>query len=359
MSRPVARFLSSTSKARGVWSEYAARPSSLQLVDKTARNELFEGFSASGPSSMKSNNKHNYTSPELLDDTFKSAYEILEQDAARQYKFIEQNKDKLSAKQLEKAMVKTEQYNPEVMYNTREFADCLDRSVPVYRKFLKEKWESYGQMITMQRLEQLHVIPDTLPTLAPETEVNVKFGHNDEAEFADWVVPGTRLPAFAVSKPPTIEIQEFEPVENGTGLYTVLVVNPDVPDLSCNGYSTALHYALVNVPLDFVNNTITPLSLVEHPERVLKPYMPLLPEKNVPTQRACLWVFRQGHELKDVGVSESQFDIRAFAEENQLHAVGAHVWRQDYDRSTNSVRAEYGLEKGRVFDQIRNAEPLL
>lgn len=332
----------------------------MQLSDKVARSELFDGFPSSGPSSLKiPEYRNNYRSPELIDETFKLAYDLLEQDAAKQYEFIEQNKASMSASELEQAHIEAEKYNPEVLLNSTTNLAGLDRTVPIYRKFLKEKWESYGQMITMQRLEQLHIIPDTLPTLAPEVEVNIKFGHNDEKEFADWVVPGTKMPAFAVSKPPTIEIQEFEPVENGTGLYSVLIVNPDVPNLETNGYKTVLHYGLTNVPLDFVNNTITPLSLLQDPSRVFKSYTPLFPEKNSPTQRACLWVFRQGQELKNVEANEDDFDIRAFVEQHNLHAVGAHVWRQDYDRSTNSVREAYGLEKGRVFHPIRNAEPLL
>ena len=50
----------------------------------------------------------------------------------------------------------------------------------------------------MQRLEQLHVIPDTLPTLVPEADVKVKFSHNVEHEFRDWIAPGSILPTFAV-----------------------------------------------------------------------------------------------------------------------------------------------------------------
>lgn len=360
MSRTLARFWSQTARRRGVWSDFASRPTSLQLADKTARKELFEGFPATGPSSLPiPEYRQNYRSPELIEDTFKMAYELLEQEAEQQYQHIDKHRAQMTPKEFVQALVEAEQHNPEVLYNASGDLTALDRSVPIYRKLLKEKWELYGQMLLMQRLEQLHIIPGTLPTLVPEVEVNIKFGHNDEKEFSDWVVPGTKMPAFAVAKPPTIQIQEFEPVENGTGLYSVLVVNPDVPCLETNGYTTALHYGLVNVPLDFVNNTITPMSLLQNPERVLKEYMPLLPEKNVPTNRACVWVFRQGRELQNVEASEEHFDIRAFADAHDLHAVGAHVWRQDYDRSTNRIRQMFGLEKGRVFHPIRNAEPLL
>lgn len=360
MSRLLARFLSSSTRSFGVWSDFSSRPSSLKVLDKTARNELFEGVPGGGPTSLEIKEyRAGYHSPELVDDTFKLAYEILEEDAAEKYHQIEKNKASLSGKALDDALIDAEKFNPEVLYNMERFADKLDRSVPIYRKFLKDKWESYDQMLTMQRIEQLGVIPDTLPTLVPEANVRIKFSHNTEKEFSDWVVPGTRMPAFAVSKPPTIEIQEFELVEGSTGLYSVIVVNPDVPDLDKNSFKVSLLYGLKNVPLDFVNNTITPFSLLENPERVFKVYAPVFPEKNAPTSRACLWVFRQAEELKDVDVSGDTFDIRSFVENHNLHAIGAHVWRQDYDRSTSRIRAEYGLEKGRVFNPVRNATPLM
>ena len=81
------------------------------------------------------------------------------------------------------------------------------------------------------KMEQLHVIPDTLPTLVPEADVKVKFSHNVEHEFRDWIAPGSILPTFAVEKPPVVQVQEFDKVEGNERLYTVLLVNPDTPDL--------------------------------------------------------------------------------------------------------------------------------
>lgn len=285
--------------------------------------------------------------PEHLDDVFKQAALLLEAELAKTHAKVE----KAKAHQHEKMLYKAEKHNPEVVYNALYNLEKMDRALPIYRRFMKDKWRSYDLMKTMQRLEQLHVIPDTLPTFVPRAHVKVKFGHNTRREFAHWVEPGAILPAFAAARPPTIEVQEFD----ATGLYTVLLVNPDVPDLEKNLYSSKLHYGLANVALDYVNHTIDAALLLRQPGAVFAPYTPLVPEKNAPPQRACLWVFRQPKEIE---ASAQDFDIRAFAEQHGLDAVGAHVWRQGYDRSVSGVREEYALGAGRVFHRVRGTAPL-
>ena len=87
-------------------------------------------------------------------------------------------------KQIETLKIETEMKNPEVLYNVEYGSvENIDTTQPIYRKLLKEKWKDYDLMLLMQRLEQLHVIPDTLPTLDPKVDVKVKFSHNVEEEF--------------------------------------------------------------------------------------------------------------------------------------------------------------------------------
>lgn len=333
----------------------------MKIADLELKKDLFDGIGESGPASIEHEEfRKAYHSPLHIDETFKSAYQILEQEASKKYSVIENKKELLSAQELDQLYASAEKENPEVLYNVRYNPDAIDRTQPVYREHLKQAWEKQALMVTMQRLEQLGVIPDTLPTLNPIADVRVKFGHNTKFEFADWVAPGARLPASAVSQPPTIEVQEFDTSDHPSGLYSVVLVNPDTPDLATNSFKTSLNYGLFNVPLNYVDNAITPAKLIANPQWAFQEYLPLLPEKNAQTQRACLWVFRQKEELPKVSEYDAEkFDIRAFAEENLLTAVGAHVWRQEFDRSVNKVREEYGLPQGRVFHRVRGTEPLL
>ncbi|CCE79683.1 Piso0_001765 [Millerozyma farinosa CBS 7064] len=366
------RTFGSHGPSYGVWSN-RERPAALKLKNDEAYRDLMNKIEpGKGPASIKNMSKRwSYHSPLLIDETFKAAYDLLEQESEKCYNRIDEIKKQLeqgssaddsAASRLREELatleVDAEKYNPEVLYNVEYFPESVDWSLPVYRKYLEQKWKEYDLPVTMQRLEQLHVIPDTMPTLDPKANVKVKFGHNTEPELAGWITPGRLLPSFAVSSPPTISVQEFDGV-NDNSLYSVILVNPDTPDVPANSFKTSLHYGLCNISLNYVENTIKPLDLFLNPaNRVFKEYVPLLPEKNAQVQRACLWVFRQERELSNVQFSSDNFDIRAFAQENALTAVGAHVWRQQFDRSVNGLREKYGLEKGRVFHRVRRPYPL-
>lgn len=357
MSLRFVRQFASRSRVRNVWADFLSRPASLKLADQNLHKNLFKESDSKSPEAPSGNS--NRPSPLHIDEVFKEAYGLLQENATSIYSEIAQKSESLSNDKLEALLAEAEELNPEVLYNVHHNIESVDRSLPVYRKYLRQKWESYALMVTMQRLEQLHVIPDTLPTLEPVVDVKVKFAHNTKPEFALWVTPGAELPAFAVSRPPTIDIQEFSVPADHSGLYTVVLVNPDTPDLSTNSFRTTLHFGLQNVPLTYTDSTITPGKLLSNPEWTFQKYQPLLPEKNAPTQRACLWVFRQPAQLGELEFDQENFDIRKFAETNNLSAVGAHVWRQDFDRSVPQVREEYGLPQGNVYHRVRGTSPIL
>lgn len=342
------RQLSTSVRRLGVWSDFSKRSSSLKVINNQVKSNLFDGESLSRP---------NYHSPNLIDETFKKAYSFLENESSEVYKKLSNEKDTEKADLL---LIESEKYNPEVIYNQLYSSENLDLSQPVYRDFLYNKWKSHDLMVLMQRLESLHVIPDTLPTLDPKVDVKVRFPHNDTAEFQQWVVPGTILPAFAVAQPPSIQIQDFDNIANENQLYTVVVVNPDTPDVENNSYTTSIHYGLANVSLNNVDNTISPEKLLNSEQAwSFSEYLPLTPEKNTANHRACLWVFKQnGSVAIDKIASGSTFDIRQFAASHDLTAVGAHVWRQHFDRSVDQVRADYGLPAGRVFHRVRKDAPM-
>lgn len=343
MTLRTARTLYTSARRLGVWQDFANRAASLKISDEAVRKDLLQGIDSKiGPKSLfPPERRSSYRSPEAIDEAFQAAYGLLEKEGESAYKAGD--------------LVAGEMYNPEVLHNVEN--GRFDSGEPVYRHYLKRKWEARDLMLTMQRLEQLHVIPDTMGTLEPRADVQVRFGHNTRGEFASWVEPGTVMPAFAVATPPTIKVQEFEVPKGFSGLYTVVVVNPDVPNVQDNSFQTQLQYGLHNVPLNYVANEIGPAQLLADPEVVFRPYTPLVPEKNAPMQRGCLWVFRQKDRIDASGEGEGNFDIREFVSRHGLDAVGAHVWRQGFDRSVNEVRRQFGLPQGRVFSRVRGDRP--
>ena len=120
-----------------------------------------------------------------------------------------------------------------------------------------------------------------------------------------------------------------------------------------------MHYGLKNVPLNNADNVIDVSKLMEVGPRItFQEYVPLTPEKNAPAQRACLWVFRQSESLGDISDTSENFDIREFVAKHGLTPIGAHVWRQKFDRSVPEIRQLYGLGEGRVYEKFRSMDPI-
>lgn len=61
----------------------------------------------------------------------------------------------------------------------KRFEDGLgDMGKPVYRHLARRKWESYEKRIVLQRITQMSVVPDVLPTggVEPSVQLRLEFG---------------------------------------------------------------------------------------------------------------------------------------------------------------------------------------
>lgn len=337
-----------------VWSDVnGSRPQSFSVPSSQIKKCILEGTPVTGPPSLKRRfNRVKYTSPEHIDETFKLCYDFVESKASQIYEKASKAK---TIEEKDSLIAQAELHNPQVRYNF-QYNDKLendprtiDYEQPVYRLLGKEHWESYGQMLLMQRLETLAVIPDTLPTLEPRTEVNIRFPFS--TGINKWIEPGEILSTNSTSLPPVFKIQEYELVDPNTQ-YTILIVNPDEPDLANDSFSTTLCYGLKNIKINYNDNLVD--SRKFNDSNILIDYLPPVPEKNVGNQRFAVWVFRQNRPLDEGQLPRDNFDIRSFANSNDLTPVGAHLWRSHWDSQANSVRAKYGLPMGRTFSRTRS-----
>lgn len=337
-----------------------AKPSNLENEPRAFkapskyRSSLLNGVSKEGPPSLSSKKfKLRYNSPSGLQDAFDVSYAYLRDKSQELYNKIESSNENKTQLEIEAQI-----NNPEVRFNfayndkLENDPQYIDYEQPVYRELLKQDWESKDQMLLMQRLEQLHAIPDTLPTFEPKVPVSLKFLNHTTVNR--WIEPGTVLSSNVTAYPPSIKIQELEQVDTKTQLYTVLIVNPDVADIANNTYKTQISWGLSNVKLEYNDNFITPRRLLEDDGSIneLIDYLPPVPEKNLPTQRFVVWVFRQPAPI-NVKLTERDFNIREFVKVNSLNAVGAHMWRSTWDLNVSKVRELYGLPKGTVFHKVR------
>lgn len=353
---------------RQIWKDFTKRPESLSLLSPKLKQSLFvsePGDSNNGTKSMnkgpyslrKASSRAKYRSPEDIDPTFQLAYSFLQSRAEQLYHKLEQQNN-MDPVIRDKLSVKAEINNPEVQYNF-QFSDkvdnnprLIDYNLPVYRALGKKHWESYEQMLLMQRLETLHAIPDTLPTLVPRAAVMIKFPYSTGVN--KWIEPGEFLSTNVTQFEPIFKIQEFDTIDPESQKYTILIVNPDEPDLVNDSFKTTLCYGLANVKIGY-NDNIIDARKFNHEDNVLIDYMPPVPEKNAGKQRFVVWVFRQPEqELKDTFlVSRDAFNIRQFVTNNELNPIGAHIWRSEWDMTVSNVREKYGLPKGRVFSRVR------
>lgn len=345
-----------------IWNDFTKRSVALSLRSSKLKQSLFvnteagKNEPAKGPYTLRRKaSRARYKSPEEIDATFKLAYSFLQDRASNIYSKIEQTND---PELKNKLLVKAEISNPEVQYNF-QFSDKIDNNprlidynLPVYRHMGLKHWESYAQMLLMQRLETLHAIPDTLPTLVPRANVMIKFPYSTGVN--KWINPGEFLSSNVTQFEPIFKIQEFENLDLSKQRYTILIVNPDEPDLINDSFKTTLCYGLQNLKLDYNDNVIDARKFTVK-DNVLIDYLPPVPEKNAGQQRFVVWVFRQPNEtLTDLStIKRDSFDIRKFVELNQLDPIGAHIWRSEWDTNVANVREKYGLPKGRIFSRVR------
>ncbi|ODV60479.1 mitochondrial 54S ribosomal protein mL38 [Ascoidea rubescens DSM 1968] len=340
---------------RSVWFDFSAqRSQNLGITSQALRQQILYGVPEKiGPLSLRRRcNRIKYSSPIGLDDVFPLAYNYLQEEAAKCYEKAESTKNKEIR---DKLLIDAEKNNPEVLYKSLYTnLDKFDYDIPVFRHYSKQKWFEHDGMILMQRLETLHVIPDTLKTLDPKCEVHLRFFN--ETGINKKIEPGEILSSHVTYKQPTLNVINFESIPENS-LYSVLIVNPDVPDLEYNTYKTSLNWCLVNIPLSNNDNIIDYKKINEETEMI--DYLPATPEKNIPLSRLCVWVFKQNENKKldtesvKLMITRDEFDIREFVESNGLTAVGAHVWRSKWDRNVPNVRKIYNLPKGNVFHRVR------
>lgn len=334
------------------------RAAGLQIRNQRIRDAVLNGVPKTGPPTLRSRwARSRYVSPEGINEAFSLAKEIVDKEAANHKSAAGEVEKELKsatgeeqraelAKNLEHHLVKSEFHNPEVRFNFM-VKDSVDLNEPIYRYLSRTEWAAKEMLILMQRLEQHHVIPDTMPTLDPRAQVDVQFVTPTMSSFE----PGSFLSNEVCERRPRISIQEFEPIAKDS-LYSVVIVNPDVPDLENDSFKTLLHYAAVNIR---ISNDAPEVNFAQATE--LADYLPPHPEKNAPAQRFCVWVFRQPARVEGAEISREGFDIRQFAGANNLEAVGAHMWRVRYDLTTDFIRAKYGLGPGSVYFRARTAKP--
>lgn len=237
-----------------------------------------------------------------------------------------------------------------------------DMNKPIYRYLADQKWRKYKRLVLEQRINQLGVVPDFLPTLDLVADIDLGFGRK-------LVAPGDFVDSAVSESMPRLNVQTFTP---GEKLVTVVVVDGDVPMPETDSFTYRCHFIASNIPLSPTQTSI-PLQRIAQADqktqdpaakKIALPWTAPWAHKGSPYHRLAIFVFEQ-NEAKALDVTRlvktkrNAFNLRSFVDVHKLNAIGATLFRTKWDESMAGV-----LERAGLKDQIgvelkrKRVEPL-
>jgi len=199
----------------------------------------------------------------------------------------------------------------------------------------------------MERIHQMNVVPDVLPSLHPSLDLRLTFPEPPPQSVYlrsrtkrqhRQVEPGVFLVSEQIRKQPKLYASIFH---EETRLYTLLMVDPDVPDSENESFTTYLHWLQPNVPLSCATRSI------EIPE-AHTPYIPPHPQRGTPYHRYVLLLLPQPSPTESISiptlsdVDRLRFNVREFTTQYGLDGStggGVHMWRQVWDEGVSQIYA--------------------
>lgn len=203
----------------------------------------------------------------------------------------------------------------------------------------------------MQRITQMDVVPDVLPAIDPTVSVDLSFARRN-------VQPGEFVDSRVSEIPATLNIQ---PYNKGERLVTIAIVNPDVPNVSKDGFDYRCHFLASNIKVSPTHTKVFLRDLSEQSQVVL-PWLPAYTQKGAPYSRMSIFVLEQDGEL-DVAAGRERYQargfiLRSFVDKFRLKPVGVSLYRSQYDEGTAGVMQRAGIPGHNVEFKRMKIEPL-
>jgi large subunit ribosomal protein L35 len=220
---------------------------------------------------------------------------------------------------------------------------------PIYRYLAHRKWCSMERQIILQRIKQFHIVPDLLPKFEPIMDVKLTFrGYK--------VSPGAILNSRMTETAPTLRMQVFD---KGERLFSIVVMDSDVPDPESDSFGKRLHFLATNVPWS-PTKTSLPLTRLSSgsaeadPElgALAVPWLPAFAQKGAPYHRLSVFVLQHNNnepldtaKLKELydGAGRDGFSLKSFRDKFGLTPVGFNMFRTVWDENTADVMARHGI----------------
>ena len=221
---------------------------------------------------------------------------------------------------------------------------------PIYRYLADRKWREYKRLVMMQRISQMHIVPDVLPHLDPIAEVSLAFGRRN-------VQPGEFVDSRVSETLPRLNVQLFE---KGEKLVTLVVLDSDVPNVERDTFGYRCHFLATNIPLS-PTTTSLPFSVLSKESQVVLPWLPPHVQKGSPYHRLSIFVLQQPDgKVLDVEAMRTReerdgFNLRSFNDRHLVKPIGVHLFRTKWDEGTEGVMKRAGLEGANI--ELRRKKP--
>ncbi|BGP17591.1 hypothetical protein JCM10213_001240 [Rhodosporidiobolus nylandii] len=261
---------------------------------------------------------------------FDEAVAYIARDREAKLEQLEQlRKDGADKAQLEKLEVEAWSNDPETRWRAKN--GQADLSKPVYRHLAERAWRKEGDLaVLMQRVTQMHVVPDLLPSISPKADVRIRIA-------GQAVEPGAYVKPAQTREGVEISAQVYHEEER---LYTLLLIDPDVPDEINQTFATFAHLLVPNIPLSATSSSPLPLSTLPSTLSFVPPH----PQKGTPYHRYTALLLEQSSALEldaaDATLEREGFSTREFVEKHGLKAAGVSFFRQVWDKDVSAIYEE-------------------
>lgn len=242
-----------------------------------------------------------------------------------------------------------------------------DMTRPVHRHLMEQRWREEGALdLLMERVYQMHVVPDLLPSLRPSLDLRVNFLEPPPQSVYlrthtkrkyQKVEPGIFLVPEQTRRPPMLYTTVFH---TDPRLYTLLMVDLDAPNSEHQTYQSYLHWLQPNVTLSATSPSPVSFSSAH------TPYVPPHPQKGTPSHRYVILLLPQSSPTEPIEVpaisntERVSFDLRQFSQEYGLDGSvggGAHMWREVWNETVSEIYQDTLKMDEPVFGLPRKPDP--
>jgi large subunit ribosomal protein L35 len=224
---------------------------------------------------------------------------------------------------------------------------------PIYRHLANQKWREYKRPLVMQRITQMSVVPDVLPSVDPTAAVALSFPGRK-------IQPGEFVESLRSQFPPNLKVDVFDA---GPRLVTVVVVDSDVPNVEADSFENRLHGIWTNIEITPTEGHIFPSQLDKDSHEVM-PWLPPYAQKGSPYHRLSIFVLQQ-NGMEPIATSRLQklaprdnFSMRDFVDGTKMKVVGVSMFRTQFDEGMLELMRKYNLPGADIMLKRREPGPL-